>query len=336
MEKTNTNFQLNYTQERNQPISHSITKGCVEIKFISVEDYIFNNISKIQKEFGWNSYSQLETIKKSGFIIFTKDEFPSVTYNNANHCLSVKGPLELFGDGRALYFLSEYMFECLQAPYTNSLLIHAAAVYSKTKNKSYLILGEKGSGKTTLAFRLCDEFGLSLIGNDLVRVGYDENGELFTKEGSRWFDVRETAVKADCYMGKLADTLEFKSLNPWNNKTRILPADHAIETHLKQSGIDRIFNIRINSYQNCFSACVWEGVQRNLILHEKVGRHISGQATPFQDDYGNYLGSLPSIACDQTFPIRDSIVRGMINKRIIELSGPDSQSLVDWFKEEIL
>ncbi|WP_238141374.1 hypothetical protein [Bacillus cereus] len=336
MEKTNTNFQTIYIQGRIRPIVRSIINGNVEIQFISEEDSIFNNIKKFQKKIGLNSYNQSETIKKTGCIIYTKDEIPSATYNDANCCLDVKGPLEFFGNGRALYFFLEYMFECMQAPYTNSLLIHAAAVYSKVKDKSYLILGEKGSGKTTVSFRLCDEFGLSLIGNDLVRVGYDENGELFTKEGSRWFDVRETAVKADCYMGKLANMIASESLNSWNNKTKILPEDYAIKTNSNQSKIDGIFNIRINSYQNHFSACKWEGTQRNLILHEKIGRHISGQATPFQDDYGNYLGSLPNINYVKASLVRDSIVNCMINMGITELSGPNSQSLMNWFKEEIL
>ncbi|HDR8072391.1 TPA: hypothetical protein QCY71_005499 [Bacillus cereus] len=336
MEEMNTDFQLNYIPQKHPPIARRIVNGCAEIQFISEEDFIFNNILKAQKKFRLNSHNQIETIKISGVMSYTQDEISSVTYNSANRCLSVRGPLELFGDGRALYFLSEYMSECLQAPYTNSLLIHGAAVYSKERDKSYLILGEKGSGKTTLSFRLCDELGLSLIGNDLVRVGYDENGELFTKEGSRWFDVRETAVKADCYMGKLADVIESQSLNSWNNKTRISPADYAINTHLKQTKIDRILNVRINSYQNYFSALPWEGIQRSLILHEKVGRHISGQATPFQDDNGNYHGSLPSINYDKASLIRGNIVRYMINEGITELSGPTSQFLVEWFKEEIL
>ncbi|MDZ3952328.1 hypothetical protein U0X36_05105 [Bacillus thuringiensis] len=336
MEKTNTKFQSTHIQKGNPSIAYRIVNGDVEINFISEENFIFDNILKFQKKFGLASYKLGETIKKSGFIIFTKDKVPSVIYNGANCSLSVNGPLELFGDGRALYFLLEYMFECLQAPYTKSLLIHAAAVYSKAKDTSYLILGEKGSGKTTLSFRLCDEFGLSLIGNDLVRVGYDENGELFTKEGSRWFDVRETAIKADCYMGKLADMLTTKSSNSWNNKVRILPEEYSIQTHSKQSKIDRIFNIRMNPYQNQFLACAWEGVQRNLILHEKIGRHISGQATPFQDDYGNYLGSLPNINHVKASSIRDSIVSRMIDTGITELSSPDSQSLIDWLKREIL
>ncbi|RVU63190.1 hypothetical protein BM74_16425 [Bacillus thuringiensis] len=315
---------------------YSIINDCVEIQFSSTEHTIFNNILSAQKKFGISSYNKLEIPKISGLIHYITDEIPHVTYNAADRCLSVKGPLNCFSGGQALHFLSDYMFECLQAPYTNNLLIHAAAVYSKEKDTSYLILGEKGSGKTTLSFRLCEELGLSLIGNDLVRVGCNENGELFTTEGSRWFDVRETAVKADSYMEKLSARLPSNSSNSWNNKTRILPSDYGIETHSKQSKIDKVLHVRMNSYQNYFSACPWEGVQRSLILHEKVGRHISGQATPFQDDQGNYLGSLPSINYDNTSLVRDNIVRAMIGAGITEISGPSSQSLVDWFKGEIL
>ncbi|AEA19219.1 MULTISPECIES: hypothetical protein [Bacillus] len=336
MEKIYIDSTLINTKKRSGHIGKKIINGCVEIQISSERDTIFNNILSIQKELGLNTHNQVEAIKISGLINYIQDEITSVTFDSDNRCLSVKGPLELFVEGRALYFLSEYMSECLQASYTNSLLIHAAAVYSKEKDRSYLILGEKGSGKTTLSFRLCQELGLSLIGNDLVRIGYDENGELFTKEGSRWFDVRETAVKADDYMNKLATILSAKSANSWNNKTRILPEDHSIETHFEQSKIDKILNIRIDPYQNYFSVSPWEGVQRNLILHEKIGRHISGQATPFQDDQGNYLGSLPSINRDKASLVRDNIVKCMVNTGITELFGPDSKALATWFKEEVL
>jgi len=94
----------------------SIVNGCVEIQFLSTEDTIFNNILRAQKKFGISSYNKLEMPKISGVINYIKDEIPHVTYNAADCCLSVKGPLECFISGQALYFLSEYMFECLQSP----------------------------------------------------------------------------------------------------------------------------------------------------------------------------------------------------------------------------
>lgn len=336
MKNVYTNSKSTDTPNKSKHVNKKIVTSCVEIQILSELDSIGNNTLLFQKKMGLDLNNPLEKNKVSGSINYIEGEIPSVTFDYDSHCLSVKGPLRQFNKGRALYFLSEYMSECLQAPYTNSLLIHAAAVYSKEKDKSYLILGEKGSGKTTLVFRLCQELGLSLIGNDLVRIGYDENGDLFTKEGSRWFDIRETAVKADEYMNKLATILSAKSTNSWNNKTRILPEHHSINTHFEQAKIDKILNIRIDPYQNHFSARPWEGVQRNLILHEKIGRHISGQATPFQDDQGNYLGSLPSINRQQASLVRDNIVRCMIHTGITELFGPNSKALSNWFKEELL
>ena len=81
----------------------------------------------------------------------------------------------------------------------------------------------------------------------------------------------------------------------WNNKTRIEPSSLGIKVKDDESIIKELFRVRIDHTQQSTYINQWEGLQRNLVLHEKIGRHVSGQATPLQDDNGNYLGSLPLV-----------------------------------------
>ena len=314
----------------------SITSRCSEIKVYSNDVEILQNLLQVQKTQDLSSLEleQNHETKAVGHLRYEEsDVVIPPQYDVEHQVMRISGPKSMFSKGRALYYAADYMAECLSAPHTNSLIVHSAAVFSEKTGLSYLILGEKGSGKTTLSLRLCEELGLHLIGNDLVRIGQQDD-DLFTFEGSKWFDIRETATRADRYLGKYATLLASGNFNAWNNKTRVLPDDIGITTHSEKARIDKILNIRIDPYQPYLTASSWEGIQRNLILHEKVGRHITGQATPFQDDNGNYLGSLPAINLLETTRVRDNIVMSMINKGITELYGPNSESLAEWFKNE--
>lgn len=263
-------------------------------------------------------------------LMYLPSEEIGVEYHDDDKELFIQGPSRLFGDGRALMYTAHYMAECLRASKNGLLLVHAAAVQLPDQESSYIFLGEKGAGKTTMALRLCHQYGYKLIGNDQILMGPDDNDELVVNGGNAWFDVRQTAVSADQYIANLVPSTASENTPSWNNKTRVNPEDIGVEVAEGEAPIKSIFHIRIDHTQQELFVDQWKGVQKALILHERFGRHISGQATPLQDDKGNYLGSLPPICLERSMRARDKLVRMVLNAGITEIFAPNSDSAVEY------
>lgn len=265
-----------------------------------------------------------------GYVTFSPSETPTILYSADRVALEITGPQEAFGTGRALSYMAGHLAGCLGAIKNQRLLIHAASVYSPGEDESILLIGEKGAGKTTLSTRMCLDYGYRLVGNDQVYIGISSDGKLLTTIGSTWIDIRETAEKAEPYLAQLGIPNTPGESPAWNNKRRLQPSEAGIETHDKESPISNIYNIRIDRHENRLRSSLWTGVQRSLILHERIGRQITGQTTPFQDDKGEYLGSIPPIELDKTLTVRDTIVKAIIQKGITQLFGPSSEDLAQY------
>lgn len=265
-----------------------------------------------------------------GRIDYVVAEDINIDYSVEQRRLTLAGPTRMFGNGTALAFTAHYMAECLRADKSGLLLVHSAAIKLPDHELSYVFLGEKGAGKTTLALRLCHQYNYGLIGNDQVFMGANEQDELITDSGNAWFNVRETAISADPYIGRLLGKPKNLDKPSWNNKVAVMPDSIGVSSYDKQLPVKEIFHVRIDHSQPDLRAMAWQGLQRNLILHERFGRHITGQATPFQDDYGNYLGSLPPINLPEALKARDKLVGLVIKSGVTEIFSPDSDSAVEY------
>lgn len=264
-----------------------------------------------------------------GTLIYVPADTVKVAYRAEKRELVLRGPVHLFGSGITLAYIAQYMAECLRATKSGLLLIHAAAVRSPGSNSAILILGEKGAGKTTLALRLCHQYGYWLIGNDQVFLG--PKGEaLVTAGGNAWFNLRETAISADQYLAQLFPSPAAGDKAAWNSKTKLDPQRVGVGIEAGECPVEAIFHIRIDRTQPRLYVGQWVGTQRNLILHERFGRHVSGQATPLQDDHGNYLGSLPPIDSAAAMSARDELVHRVIRAGIVEVFAPTSGAAADY------
>ena len=266
-------------------------------------------------------------------VVYSKANDITVDYSQMTNTLHLRGPTRNFGRGTSLVFIAEYLAACTLAERQGDFLTHAAATYNPETNRSQILIGEKGAGKTTLAIRACKEGGHHIIGNDQVYVGSDANS-IRTSGGNAWFNIRRTAVASDDYLTRIITTGSSDGEKPaWNDKIKLTPEQLGIGRKVGQTVVGHIFHVRIDHTQDSLHTAPWSGVQQNLILHERIGRHISGQATPLQDDTGNYLGSLPLIKHETTMRGRDELVKRIISMGITEVFAPDGASAISYILE---
>jgi len=268
----------------------------------------------------------------NGVLHYTSGGQTGIEYDSEKKRLTLKGPAESFGEGIAIAHTAHYISECFRAAERGAMIVHSAAVSSPNGEGAYVFFGEKGAGKTTLALRLCHELGYALIGNDQIYLGI-EGSDLVTHGGNHFFNVRETAVRADNYIAGILPELPSDDTKPaWNNKVRIEPESLGISVDEGPTAVKGLFHIRIDHTEQRLRLGLWQGLQRNLILHERLGRHITGQATPFLDDRGTYLGSLPPVELEKAVKTRDELVHAIIKAGIIEIFTPDSKQAVAYLQ----
>lgn len=98
-------------------------------------------------------------------VIYSVADDIGVRYSEDVDTLYLCGPIRSFGRGTSLVYLAEYLATCKLAESQGDFLIHAAATYDPETDRSNILFGEKGAGKTTLAIRACREGGHEIIGN---------------------------------------------------------------------------------------------------------------------------------------------------------------------------
>ncbi|HVC36014.1 MAG TPA: hypothetical protein VNE40_01020 [Candidatus Dormibacteraeota bacterium] len=271
-----------------------------------------------------------ETIAR-GQIDFT----PAATVSAkliGEQALSITGQPHLFAGGIAIAHTAQYMSECIRPSVKDLFLVHAAAVVDPQDNSAIVLFGEKGAGKTTLAFRLCHEHGYVLVGNDQIFLGHD-NERLYVEGGNNYFDIRTTAVRSDSYLGSVV--LARSNNKPaWNDKLRVRAHDLGIASSTEYHTAKQLLHVRIDHTENSLKVAPWSGLQQTLVMHERIGRHISGQATPLLDDNGTYYGSLPSMLNQHGLAARDRIVSHIQTIGITEIFAPNAQAALEFITTE--
>ncbi len=101
----------------------------------------------------------------------------------------------------------------------NKYFIHCAIV--EKNNKATLIVGEPGSGKTTLALYLCMEKGYNFVCNDRAIIGLSDKVPTIYS-GTLQTHIRLGVIHE--YFSKLINKIDKEKLNnPWENKIYINP-----------------------------------------------------------------------------------------------------------------
>ncbi len=269
-----------------------------------------------------------------GTLSYRESEEIAVSYLKSDKDLRVVGPRQAFEKGVGLTYAAQYLAECLRASKGGTMLVHAAGVALEAANEGLVLFGEKGAGKTTIALRLCHELGYRLVGNDQIFLGQGHEG-IEMQGGSSDFTVRATAILGDDYLGSLfRDFTPNPAKSAWNDKLNLDAETLGIVTEPGPVAVRGLYHVRIDRSQNTIHTRPWEGLQRNLLMHERLGRHISGQATPLLDDSGNYYGSLPAIELAACLETRDKLASAIFSVGITEVFAPDGASAVDYINKQ--
>ena len=195
--------------------------------------------------------------------------------------------------------------------------LHAAALSIPDDNGSILILGDKGSGKTSLALALGRE-GYKLIGNDLVLVKfYREENQAFIPAGTQIFDVRRAVIEhffpqlVDC----VADNSLYSQDHPYESKMVFYPEDIGIVPGGDQTGLRLI--VRINIHPNNTETIVIPPPNRiieALRLNENLGRYIRGVTTPVVLGEKGIEGYLPCLDGQEINEKRNALINFFLNR----------------------
>ena len=249
--------------------------------------------------------------------------------------LVVKAPTTHFSQGKSLIYIAQWLAE-LECTSHYSLLIHAGGVVDPD-GQAVLILGDKGAGKTSIVLELCRSHGYYLIGGDQVRLSIGDDGGLWVGPGDQQLVVRKSAVEAEPCFRTLEIDFHQEDNPDWETKERLPLAVNGITPTDRDHKMKSCFKVRIDRTACDSSSGVWPIYARTLFIHELIGRHISGQATPFMSDSGRYYGSIPrpifsTCGTEDPITVRDRLAAMLIASEPLWVHSSDTENCIDEIK----
>jgi hypothetical protein len=240
-------------------------------------------------------------------------------------CFELSGPSELICP--RLPYIAYNITEKIRQEKLGMSTLHAAAV-STPDGRSLLILGDKGSGKTSLTLALCLDYGCQLIGNDLV-LANNQGNQLLIPAGTKIFDIREGVINN--YFPELKNYIpNQRKNNPYENKISLIPEQIGIISGQDTQGLLAV--IRINLHPHNAEIKIDEGVRRKeeiLRLRENLARYIKGLVTPLilgEESFGGYF---PTMDSPELSEMRDQIIERIICNNFMYVCGSNPRSVAE-------
>lgn len=222
----------------------------------------------------------------------------------------ISGSFEEFSQAHTIPYFIHYILESERAR-KGRATIHAAAV---SKNgKGILILGKQGSGKTSITLELCRKYSYSLIGNDLVLVGLQEdNGFLYG--GTKIFRIRETTIKD--YNRDLKKFFKPNGGDEWTHIAIIEPDKLQVQKEKSIVPIHAIYYVHLYPPDHNFIAKEVDRLFSRIYLYQIFSEYIRGSAIiPLVGKDLRFSGYIPSLDTRETFKKRVRFINWIINNK---------------------
>ena len=226
-----------------------------------------------------------------------------------------------------IFYLAELAAEQKRQLHGGAML-HAAGVYLPGSERGILILGEKGSGKTSIAIGLCMGAEGQLVGNDqVVLASYDKSVQLL--DGSKDIHIRRTAAIQDPTLMSLA-TFTDKEKPNWDNKKTVSPEQAGIkEAQFAPKVTDVIQVIIDRTLEKTTVLRERRDTQTLLFITEKISRHIRGVATPILNNDGVFDAFSPSLDTPETAANRAALVNTILGIGVTKIYAPSTDAMVE-------
>lgn len=179
---------------------------------------------------------------------------------------------------------------------------HSACV--SKDGKATLLVGEAGAGKTSLAVNLCNNYGYSLISNDMTLIG-KENDTIYAYGGTKFINLRLLSVKSN--MPFLLYLFENSNKDSWTNKISLMARDIDIKEEYSKLPIKNVLFIHVDN-RDKYKESNGDSWRNNFLMYQNTSSHIRGTAATFIDKRGYPIGYIPSFETKETYEKRIDLI----------------------------
>jgi hypothetical protein len=258
---------------------------------------------------GWGVSRSEEKLNVSTIYLYSgkKTEFK---YIPARKILKITGNQADFTDGQALAYIGFWLTEA-ERQRESTFILHASSV--ALNKKGILIVGDGGSGKTTIALNMCNKFNCEFISNDLSVVHHDRNQEkAFLLESSKIVRLRLKTVKLN--FPKLLEIFDNQDESVWTTKTAVNAKDLGLITANGSRPLHSAFVVHLDSdpkEQTILKRV--RDIETQFALYENISRIIRGSAISVFNKDKNIMGYMPSLDTREFHENRVNLINFLIN-----------------------
>jgi hypothetical protein len=210
------------------------------------------------------------------------------------------------------------------------ITLHGAAVAKD--GKGILIVGDKGSGKTSLMLGLCLNQGYKIIGNDIVIISGRQKINLVS--GTKQINVRLPVGRRFGF--DMSSSNERKDVIDYEVKKSFMPVELNIKSTSKLTDLSMVVRANIHSANPDFvSSAEFSRETEALRLSENVSRYIRGLPTPVVLNANGVGGNFPSLDTDELSNFRNTTVNRLLSLPYFYISSNNPQTAARRLSEMI-
>lgn len=225
----------------------------------------------------------------------------------------VSNPVEVIGNRMIINYPKEMLTESIilymgfhflekQFGEMGMCSCHSACV---AKNgKATLLVGEAGAGKTSLAVNLCNNYGYSMISNDMTLIG-KEDDTIYAYGGTKFINLRLLSVQSN--MPFLLYLFENSNKDAWTNKISLMARDIDLKEEYEKMPIENVLFVHVDN-RDRFKQSNGDSWRNNFLLYQNTSSHIRGSAATFIDKKGYPIGFIPPFETKETYDKRKDLL----------------------------